>query len=241
MIIDACCHIGINGNNKSTVDDLLRKMDQCAIDQAVLHPPDCGFAWENEAANDLMIEATKQYPGRFIAVATVNPWRSDGWAVIEKYLDRGARVLSFSPGIQGFNVAEGKLDSILTNLVNQKRRIPVYIHTGHPSSGAPCQLAILAGRFPGLSFVMGHSGATDYWTDAIPVCKLCPNIWMESSLRLQGVVASLREVGCERGIFGSGYPYNDISFEISKMKQLLPEPYHRAVLGANLLKLLGNE
>jgi predicted TIM-barrel fold metal-dependent hydrolase len=88
---------------------------------------------------------------------------------------------------------------------------------------------------------MGHSGATDYWTDAIPVYKLCPNIWMESSLRLQGVVASFKEVGYERGIFGSGYPYNDLSFEISKMKQLLPEPYHQAVFGANLLKLLGNE
>jgi uncharacterized protein len=227
-IIDCCC--GFDKSEK----ELLGEMDRAGIDCAVLHPPEECFAWENEAGNERAIRAAKRHPGRFIAGITVNPWRAGAWEVIKGFLGENI-ILTFSPGVQGFNPAEGKLDGLLEKV----RGIPVYIHTGHHSYGAPTQVAILARKFPHLNFIMGHSGATDYATDAVPVCKICPNIFIESSFaRPLGFFNRCKEVGYHRAVFGSGYPSNDIAFEVSELKRLLPEEHCQGVFEANLLKLL---
>jgi hypothetical protein len=101
-------------------------------------------------------------------------------------------------------------------------------------------LFLLAGRFPRINFVMGHSGATDYATDVVPVCRLRSNIYIESSFaRPPGFVGRLKELGWNRGIMGSGFPSNDLAFEWSEMRRILPPEHHAGVLGGNLASLLG--
>jgi len=231
MIVDGYCELD------GPADELLRQMDRGGVDRAVIQPPDRCFAWENEAGNEMMITAAEKYPARFFPAVTVNPWRPDAVRVLQRYLP-AAKLLAFSPGVQGFLPSEDRLDPILETVTD----IPIYIHTGHHSSGAPSQLALLAKRFPRMNFIMGHTGSTDYAADVIPVCRMCPNIYIESSFaRPPGFVKKLAEIGFDRGIFGSGYPYNDLAFEVSEMKRLCPEPHHRAVFGANFLKLMGTK
>ena len=181
MIIDACCTIGLNAAREHSPDALLAQMDSASVDMSVLHPADKFYAWENEKGNDLLLKTTQQYPNRFIATATVNPWRSDAVSVINKYIDAGAKMLSFSPGVQGFILSEDKLDSILESVAGRAVKIPIYVHTGHHSCSAPSQLSLLARRFGQLDFIMGHSGSTDYGSDVVMVCQLNENIYPESS------------------------------------------------------------
>ncbi len=227
-LIDCCCVLN------RPEEEVLSEMDRAGIDCAVLHPPDECFAWENEAGNERAAKAAKRYPGRFIAGVTVNPWRAGAWEVVKRFWGENC-LLMFSPGVQGFNPAEGKLNGLLEKI----SKVPVYLHTGHHSFGAPSQVAMLAKKFPDINFILGHSGATDYAGDSIPVCKTCPNLFIESSFaRPLGFFNRCKEVGFDRGIFGSGYPCNAMAFEVSELKRLVPEEHHQDVFGGTLLKLL---
>ena len=101
-------------------------------------------------------------------------------------------------------------------------------------------LALVAAKHRRTHFIMGHTGATDYATDAVPVANQHANIHIESSFaRPPGFVAKLKDIGYDRGIMGSGWPYNHFAFEWSEMRRLLPAAHHAAVLGDNLARLLG--
>jgi hypothetical protein len=241
MLIDACCTIEDEDAPALSAEVLLREMDLSGVDRAVVHPPDRCFAFENDEGNALTVGAAKKHPGRFIPAVTVNPWRKDGCHRLQKALDEGGRLASFSPGLQGFNPGCGPLNGILDRLAKSHPGVPVYVHTGHHSHGAPSQLFLLAGRFPEIRFIMGHSGATDYATDVVPVCRQRPNIYVESSFaRPPGFVGRLRTVGWDRGLMGSGFPLNNLAFEWSEMRRLLPAEHHNKVLGGNLAALLGD-
>jgi predicted TIM-barrel fold metal-dependent hydrolase len=237
-IIDACVYLLENQENDMAA--MLAQMDQLGIDCAVIHPCDRYFAYENESGNEIILAISHKYPGRFIPAVTVNPWRKDASAVLMRYFDQGAKIIAFSPGVQGFNVCENLLDEILEKLSELKPNPPVYVHTGHHSFGAPSQLAMLAKRFHGLSFIMGHAGATDYGTDVVPICQMCENIFIESSFaRPPGFIFKASQIGFSRAIYGSGFPLNTLSFELAEMKRLLPLEKQEDVLGKNLLRLLG--
>jgi len=215
-------------------------MDRWDVSGAVVHPPDRCYAWENEAGAELVLAAAARHCGRLIPAVTVNPWRPDALAVVRDACERGGRMLTFSPSVQGFILSGDRLDPILEWLSERHAPAPVYVHTGGHSNATPCQLALLAKRFPGLTFIMGHCGATDYATDVAPACQYASNIRLEaSSARPPGFVKRPDRVGPERCIMGSGWPYNRLGFEWSEVRRLLPEELHQAVLGANLAALLG--
>lgn len=238
--VDACCTIGPVTGPGVPPESLLEEMDRAGVDWAVAHPPDDGYAFENEEGNALTTGAAKRHSDRLIAAVTANPWRRDAWDCLRKGLRAGGRILSFSPGIQGFNPADGRIDPILEKLAKEEPGIPVYIHTGHHSLGAPSQLFLLARRFPEIHFIMGHAGATDYAGDVVPVCRQSPNIYVESSFaRPPGFIGRIKAVGWDRGIMGSGYPLNGMMFEWSEIRRLLPADHQKAVLGGNLASLIG--
>jgi predicted TIM-barrel fold metal-dependent hydrolase len=239
MSIDCCCTIGGDNHTEPSADMLLTAMDNADVDRAVIHPPAICYAWENESGNDFILQAVIRHPDRFIPTATVNPWRHDAWEIIKKYIDAGAKMLTFSPQVQGFNVSGDKLDPVLEKMLAKGFSIPVYVHTGHYSFSAPSQLALLAKRFGKLNFIMGHSGSTDYKSDTVPVCSVCDNIYPESSFaRPQSFVEKAEKFGFERAVMGSGFPYNQLEFEFSEMRRLLPKKHSQAVLGGNLVRLL---
>jgi uncharacterized protein len=241
MLIDACCMIDNEGDGLLTAAGLVREMDLAGVDRAVVHPPDRCFAFENDEGNFLTTGAAGQHPGRLIAAVTVNPWRRDEYERLQKALDEGGRIVTFSPGLQGFNTSFGPLNKIMERLARSRPEVPVYVHTGHHSHGAPSQLFLLAGRFPEIRFILGHSGATDYATDVVPVCRQKTNIYVESSFaRPPGFVGRLKAVGWDKGIMGSGWPLNNLAFEWSEMRRLLPAEHREKVLGGNLAVLLGS-
>jgi len=240
MKIDACCTIRFEGNLEDATGHLVRQMDSAEVDMAVIHPADRIYAWENEDGNQKLLDLSDKYKGRFIPAVTVNPWRSDAWQVLSKFIEQGGRIVSFSPAVQGLSICDNKFVRLCENILENYKNVPVYFHSGHYSYGAPTQLLILAKYFPDLNFILGHSGATDYASDVVPVCTSVTNIYMESSFaRPPGFVAKLEQAGFDRGIMGSGYPDNDLPFEWLETCRLLPEEHLGSVCGETLLKLIG--
>ena len=240
MIIDACCTIGSASDAEPKTDELIKLMDECKVDQAVLHAPDRCYAWDNEQGNEMLLRASEEYSGRLIATATANPWRSDAWAVLKKAIDAGAGMLSFSPSVQGFVLSEGKLDAILKKLTKLHPSVPVFIHTGHHSNSTPAQLLMVANRFKQLNFVMGHCGSTDYKADAMSVCSACKNIYPETSFaRPQSFLQSTNAFDLNRVIAGSGFPHNNYQQEWRIIREFTPDEHAKAVFGGTAASLLG--
>lgn len=240
MLIDACVLIESGELVETQAGRLVALMDRAGIDKAVLHPPSVGYAWENEKYNKAFLCCAETFDSRFIASATVNPWRPDAVEVIMDSVSAGAGLLSFAPDTQGFNVSGRKLDGILEMLVENNLRLPVYVHTGHYGFSAVSQVFIAATRFPAINFILGHSGATDYGTDIVPVIKSSENIYFESSFaRPPGFAAKVGMLGSAKALMGSGFPLNDMEFEWSEMRRLVPQQFHDDLFGGSLLKLLG--
>jgi predicted TIM-barrel fold metal-dependent hydrolase len=117
--------------------------------------------------------------------------------------------------------------------------VPVYVVTGVPIASMPLQLVELARRYPGVQFIMGRSGRTDFSIDFLPSLQMAPNIYAETAYNLPGTVAALiAAIGVERILFASDAPFTNLELELAKLERVNLEPAARALLmGGNLARL----
>jgi predicted TIM-barrel fold metal-dependent hydrolase len=152
--------------------------------------------------------------------------------------------LAVDPVLQGFDVLDGLLDPLLAFAEEQDWF--VYLRTGTPPSAVPLPVASLALRFPGVRFLMGKSGATDFWIDAAPALRHAPNLWADTSYAPWDTVLSEfardPEIGTERCVFSTDAPYTVPKAELKRILDwsTISGEQRSGVLGANLLTLLGS-
>ena len=239
QIIDAYCTPGTQRDTLLAPEDLLEMMDEAGIARAVAAPEDREIAFENVAGNDRILRMCDRIGDRFIPACTVTPWSSSaGCEELRRVVGSGARMLVLAPALQGFCPTDPVAGELL--LAAGELRVPVYVHTGPHSHGAPTQLVVLATQFPGTRFIMGHCGSTDYCHDMPAVFKAAPeNVWFELSLvRPFTVSAYAGMVDHGRLIFGTAAPRNHPAFEVRQLAEYLPTAEHADLYGGNLGRLL---
>jgi uncharacterized protein len=239
VILDAYTTLGTERETRLTAEELLRQMDRAGIDRAVVAPEDREIAFQNASGNNRILAACGRCDRRFLPACTVNPWSGEvGCRELRRAADRGALVLVLAPGLQGFCPADDVADPLMA--VAAELGLPVYVHTGQHSYGAPTQLVLLAARHPRVRFVMGHCGSTDYAHDMAAVLRAAPdNLWFELSLVRPWAAADYVRTGRrERFLFGSSAPRNDPAFEISELDRHLLMREYPDVYGENLLRLV---
>ncbi len=222
-----------------TGDDLIAAMDRHSIERSVVAPPDRFLAVANAIGNSQIARMAAAHPDRLIAFATANPWlEREALDVLAAARDQGARALRLDPAVQGFEML-GPLADPLVEFATSARW-PVYVRTGTPIRGLPLQLAELARRHPSARFIMGRSGATDFWLDVIPALERAPNVWADTAYSY-GLAPLLDHptIGPDRIVFTSDAPYSDQGREVRKTRELLPPEAQRRVLADNLADLLG--
>jgi predicted TIM-barrel fold metal-dependent hydrolase len=238
MTIDACVTLGSERETVLSVDDLLGQMDAASVERALVQPQDRAFVVDNEQGNQEMLRAAASHPHRLIAACTANPWY--GPRAVEAVLsamEQGARMVVFAPALQGFILGDEILFPLLDALI--EKRVPVYVHTGPHSHSTPWQLVNVAERYPTLPFIMGHSGATDYWTDVANAALASDNIYLETSFARPFIMVNhLKTAGIHRGIMGSAAPRNDMSFEWDQMRRVFPPQENEGLYGRTLLSLI---
>ena len=239
-ILDAHCHLGRGVDYTVTADSLLKEMDACGVERAVIVPADRQIAVANREGNDAVIEAMGRHPDRLTAFCTANPWF--GGAAVEEVkrgFDLGAAGLKLHPVLQGFQIIDPVARPVVEAAVT--RRKPVYFHTGTAVSSSPFQLTELCLRYPEGRFIMGHAAYSDYWNDVVFAYKAAPNIFVETSTHLPVVIRILIEaVGTERVLYGSNYPLNAMSLEIEKISRYVASLADLdKVFALNLESLLG--
>ena len=240
MIIDAHAHVGWGRYKLLAPEDLLRQMDANGVERAVICPVEEQIVLHNRQGNNFILAQVRRYPGRFIGFAVANPWY--GTAAVEELrraLGEGLRGLKFHPTYQGFAIN----DAIAYPLIEEAARhgAPIYTHTGTPPFGEPFKVAEAARRYPEVAFIMGHSGASDFWND-IPRChQFAPNILFETSRNGPGNFGyMLAQVGSDHIVFGSNAPESLYEIEMANIRDVITDKAEQdKVFGLNISRVLG--
>ncbi|SDU81849.1 amidohydrolase family protein [Jiangella alkaliphila] len=243
MIIDAHVRLGPGRSAALDVAELTATMDRLGIDRALVAPGEYATAWDNRGGNDLVTAAAAASGGRLIAYAVANPWAgAEAVAELARARDRGAAALAVDPALQGFDLLDGLVDPLLA--FARDAGWLVYVRTGTPPHAVPLPLASLARRWPSLTFVMGRSGATDFWIDAAPALRHAPNLYADTSYAPWDTVLSEfardPEIGAGRLVFSTDAPYTAPTAELARITDWpIPDADRAAVLGGTLAGLLG--
>jgi predicted TIM-barrel fold metal-dependent hydrolase len=267
-ILDAYCTIGTERDTRLAPDELLRMMDSSGVRRAVIAPEDREIVAHNAQGNARIAEIARQSAARFIPACTVNPWFGDvACRELRRAVAEGARMLVLAPALQGFCFGDELPHDVLT--VAGELRVPVYVHTGPHSFGAPSQVILAAAAHPSVQFVLGHCGSTDYACDMPAIIQMaaeavkgtvpfspttaspqCPrksgqslaleNVWFELSLVRPWAAAGYVKLGDRRRfLFGSSAPRNNPAYELRHLGRYLSVEEYADVYGGNLAALLG--
>ncbi|HEY8454490.1 MAG TPA: amidohydrolase family protein [Actinopolymorphaceae bacterium] len=244
MIIDMHVRIGRGREVELSAPDLLSTMAELGIDAALISPDERGIAYDNLEGNDAVCRAAAESDGKLAAYAVANPWQGRrALDVLARARDAGAVALAVDPVLQGFDPLDGLLDPLLEFAKDEDWF--VYVRTGTPPNALPLPVATLARRHPELRFVMGRSGATDFWIDAAPALRHAPNLYADTAYAPWDTVltelAQDEEIGPQRCVFATDAPYAVARTELARVLdwQGITEAQRAAVLGGTIAQLLG--
>lgn len=242
-VLDGHVRIGRQREAELDTTELLTRMDRLGIARALVAPSEAQIAVHNTAGNDATTTAARDSGGRLLAYAVANPWF--GRAAVDELRrahDLGAVALSIDSALQGFDLLDGQIEPLLA--VATKFGWPVLVRTGTPPTHLPLTVALLARRHPELSFLMGRSGATDFWIDAVPAMLDAPNLYADTCYAAWDTTLThlLAAVGPERLVFCSDQPYTAVDAEVAGLRRWpLPAAQRAMIMGGNLTGLLPAE
>jgi len=175
-----------------------------------------------------------------VGFAVANPWYGpQAEEELQRALGEGLRGLKLHPVIQGFSPN----DPIVYPLIEVAARagVPVYVHSGTAHYGEPFKVVELARRYPEVTFIMGHAGASDFWYD-LPRCQqFAPNLLFETSRNGPANYHHMMlNLGVDAIVFGSNLPESVYSLELATARDVVTEQADLdKVLGLNMARVLG--
>ena len=221
-VYDTHSHLGTahHSGRVHKTGDLLRAMDRVGIDRSLLIP--FPVVADHRAAHDEIAQAVRAHPDRFAGAACLYPFlpREQFKDELRRCAEElGFRALKYQPQYHGLNPVSPHSDFLFEGALRHK--LPVICHTG---SGAPFALPSLyimpARKFPELTIVIGHSGGSVYFLEAIVAASVCPNIYIDlSSLMPHHAAEVLALVPSNRVLAGSDLP-ESAETEIGKILTL---------------------
>ncbi len=219
------------------------------VENAVLLPEHCP-ATSGNVRTDTVLELARDSKGFFIPFASVDPASDDDpAALLESYIDAGARGLKLYPSYQFYYPNEPRVYPLYE--ICAARGIPVLLHIGSsviPGTRLkycdPVHLDDVAVDFPTLSIVMAHGGR-GFWYDA---CAFLAMHHANFYIDVAGLIpARLREhfPGLDRlahkMVFGSDWPAmpRSVAMNAAAMHELglAPEALD-SIMHANARRLL---
>ncbi len=193
------------------------------------------------------IEASDQAE-RLHLGASVHPRDPERLVALERYAAAGARVLKLHPTMQRFYPDDPMLMELYAAC--ERLGMVVFFHAGRagiePESShryaLPRHYEGALESFPGLPFVLGHSGARDA-AAMLEVGLRHENAWF--GIHGQGVTQlhqMIQRTGGERMLFGTDWPFYHLAATLAKVLIVTEgEPEIRAaILRLNAERLLGN-
>ncbi len=226
---------------------LLDVLDGCGIDRAAVAAGGTielgrlsrqlieGGHIETDAGNDEVLAVCEGSDGRLVPFYFANPHRD---AVVYGSQAADFRGLEISPAVHGVALGDTRVVELVA--VAEDAGHPVYVVCIQRPGCGVADLVALAERFPGVTFVLGHSGVGNIDFYGVELVTPRPNIVLETSGGYTTVVrAALDVLGPERVLFGSEFPLQHPSVELAKFAALdvTPDQWHQ-IAWTNAVRLL---
>ena len=227
---------------KKGMEDTLRRMDRLGINRIVLtfepaiFGPNCEYNTWGE-------ELLKEYSPKLSGYLAYNPiYRDEMVPEFDRFFRGGFFV--------GFKLLPGYLKTPLTDSCYQpvweyadRYRRPILIHTWGDNYGSPSRLTDISRKYPGASFILGHSGGgTSGRLEAEELALSTNNVYLEfcgSFTTPRPFETSLMKVGKEKVLYGSDTVAHDMAWELSRYLSMpVPDEILLPGLGANMRKIL---
>lgn len=207
-----------------TIPNLVDEMDRVGFERAVLLPiapglPRSGHLteWWSEAAR------ASGKADRLVMFASVHPLEANAADELRAYAANGVRGIKLHPPMQRFYPDDPKAMRLYETCA--ELGMTVFFHAGRAGiePGFVAKYAVMkhylapAREFPGVNFVFGHAGARD-WPEAIPIAREQSNVWLDvHGQGLTALRAMLEQVGPERLLFGSDWPWYPIAASLARV------------------------
>jgi predicted TIM-barrel fold metal-dependent hydrolase len=248
MIVDGHAHVW--DTDFGRLETLLAQLDQAGIDRVLCVAGGTidirqfsrlftGRIRPNPVVpNHLVYDALQRRGDRCFGLVYINPHEGAGAVkTLEDGFRHGCRGVKLSPQVHQFPFGLPVLDEVAEACGG--RGFPVYTHVLLSPGSTTADFAALARRHPRTNFIIGHMGFGPADADAIDFAAELPNLYLESSLGNYLILCdALARLGRAKLIFGSEFPLSHPKVEIEKVRLLDPS-CHDAVLGGNILRLIG--
>lgn len=242
-IFDTHTHIGTarHSGRRHHAADIVKSMDQFGVNQSVAIPFPVVDDYRKE--HDEIGAAIRDYPGRFVGAACLNPfvpereYRDEVRRCREQY---GFRALKFQPQYQGLNPLLESSSFLFETALDNNMALIVHTGTGIPFS-LPSMYLLVAKQYPDLKIILAHCGGGGIFLgEAIVAASLFPNIFLElSSLMPHHILEVLLRVPSSRLMAGSDLPEN-LNIEMSKILQLdIPNEDKKNILCGTACRVFG--
>jgi predicted TIM-barrel fold metal-dependent hydrolase len=221
VLNDFHIHMGKSSSGEEYgIDMLLESMDKFGIEKS-------GLSILNGALvgplNDKVMKMVKEYPDRIIGYGYINPREENAIEEVHRCLNtEGMRGIKFHSWKHGYFPSNNKnIDKIVDAI--EPYDVPILTHTGTAPLSLPQQWAEVAKRHPKQKFVFAHIGYLDYGYDCVQCVKDLPNVWVDTAgqVEIQVMELALKELGPDRIIWGTDWPYKYPGSELTKF-----EPYN---------------
>jgi len=249
MIIDAHTHFDLRSFQQGgTLADLNKNGVEMAVgfimDLISVRSPGRPEFWTEK--NRELGEVARRSGGKIIPFCTIHP-EDDEAALAEVrrgVAEDGIRGVKLQP-YSGLYLACSEALARLSALA-EELHIPIFFHCCFQPYVTPAQIALLAREFPGVTYILGHSGWNNEWPIAMAVAKRYKNIILcTSGLNFGGIGAIIRQCDPDRIVFGSDFPCGGTNSEVYEMDKIrehhIGAEIEAKILGRNIARILNLE
>ncbi|UCB42046.1 MAG: amidohydrolase [Dehalococcoidales bacterium] len=218
---------------KAAVERLPEDLSQAQRDDA-LKEIDARMLGRLERRNSWTCDLTREHPN-LIPFINLDPLQDDTTMtteLLDKVNNQGAKGIKLHPGSQWFYPSDRRLWPAYRTA--QEMGLPIIFHAGRFMSpetySRPNNFVEVLESFPELTLVMAHIG-TGYENEAVSLSKDFHNLVFDCSaiigsinpdgeLTEERLASLIREVGVERVMFGSDFPWFDPADSVARLLHL---------------------
>lgn len=251
---------GNRGWPEGDLDMLVRHLDLCGIDKAVIFPPfACQVGNSMKKANLWALQEARKRPDRILPAGTIFPLAPDILEMLDILHAEGIRLAKVHPSIDPYDVTDPAADPCYARAA--ELGIALDFHTGPHGSRlswvTPTKYDDLAWNHPTLTLVFEHLGGRTYFEEFMAIlanretgglfggltsvlAKDTQAMWY---LGPERIVDLVRCVGANKLIYGLDFPWNSAAVnarDIAMIRSLdIPQGDKDKILGGTLAALVG--
>ncbi|HPE64257.1 MAG TPA: amidohydrolase family protein [Methanothrix sp.] len=239
--------MGVRVPGLGTVADLQDSMAKAGVERSIILPL-APLPKHVAPTNDFFLAAAGNGEG-LIAFGAIHPFQPDLEEELDRLIEVGVKGVKAVPFMQRFYPDDPRCDRLYGAV--EERGMILLLHAGKVPEdlpeffGTPDRFARMVERHPDLVVVLAHLGGWEMWSGVrehlIPAGE---NVYFDTAYISPSLTSAeacdlICEIGADRVLFGTDYPWTDQTEEIEFVGEMdLSDREKRLILSENARKLL---